>query len=232
MVGGRCLVVVACCWLLVVCCLLLIACCLLLVVGLVVLLCCCVVAVVVVAVVVVGCWFGLVGWCVCCSCSCVVVGDVLLVLLLLCQTRALMCDVYVHNDKAMQRQSLRLTGGKSLGSQDSHRPRLLSPVSNTGKTVLKQNSNSEQRAARYARLVEIMPRFQSEAAGAIWSIDCAHFSTKAKNQGPKRAGRKSSSGFEIFFTKETFQQQQELTRNMYALLNKHCAMKSTPKQRT
>ena len=46
----------------------------------------------------------------------------LLWLLWLFQTRALMCDVYVHNDMAMQ-QSLRLTGGRSLGSQDSRRPR-------------------------------------------------------------------------------------------------------------
>ena len=50
------------------------------------------------------------------------------------QTRALMCDVYVHNDMAVQRQSLRLIGGRSPGSQDSRRP----PVSNTGKTRLMQ----------------------------------------------------------------------------------------------
>ena len=40
-----------------------------------------------------------------------------------------------------------------------------------------------------------------------------------KPQGPRRAGRESTSGFEIFFTKKTFQKHQEQTRNMYPLLN-------------
>ena len=63
------------------------------------------------------------------------------------------------------------------------------PVSDTGKTLLKQNSNSEQLAARYPKLVERMSRVQSEAARATRSIDCAHFSTNAKT-GPQESRKR------------------------------------------
>ena len=62
-------------------------------------------------------------------------------LLFLFQTRALMCDVYVHNDMAMQRQSLRLIGGRSPGSQDPGRPRHLPPRVRHGKN----SSEAKQR---------------------------------------------------------------------------------------
>ena len=67
-----------------------------------------VVIAVVVAVVVVGC---------CC-------WLLLLVVVIVVVSDACL-DVYVQNDMAMQRQSLRLIGGRSPGSQDSWRPRHL-----------------------------------------------------------------------------------------------------------
>ena len=38
-------------------------------------------------------------------------------------------------------------------------------------------------------------------------------------RGPRRAGRESTSGFEFFFIKKTFQKHQELTQTMYPLSN-------------
>ena len=82
-----------------------------------------------------------------------IVWLVLLMLLLLFQTRALRCDVYVHNDTAMQRQSLRLIGGKSPGSQDSRRPRHLSSrvkngEKNSSQAILRQQSACQIQGAR------------------------------------------------------------------------------------
>ena len=82
------------------------------------------------------------------------------------------------------------------------------PVSDTGKTLLKQNWNSDQPAAKYARLIEIMSRFQSVAALATWSRNWAHFS---KLRTPRRPGRRVACTH---------------------CWTKHCATKSTPRQRT
>ena len=70
--------------------------------------CCCGVVVVVVLVLCCCCWRVVVVVGVLLCVVCCVLCVVCCVLVLSFQTRALMCDVYVHNDMAMQRQSLRL----------------------------------------------------------------------------------------------------------------------------
>ena len=71
-------------------------------------------------------------------------------------------SVYDHNCDDTE-----TIGGMSPGSQDSLATSPPPPpVSNTEKTLLKQNSYSGQLTARYARLVEMMSRFQSVAARA------------------------------------------------------------------
>ena len=60
-----------------------------------------------------------------------------------------------------------------------------------------------------------MSRFQSVAAHATRSRNCAHFS---RLRNPRRAGRESTSGNEFAITKKSFQHQ-ELTHSMYPLLN-------------
>ena len=68
----------------------------------------------------------------------------------------------------------------------------------------------------HARLVEIMSRFQSVAAQATRSRNCAHFS---KLRGPRRAGRESTSGYESTFTKRGKVRKKTLTRLICLFMN-------------